>query len=94
MPFDSGIGQNAVAARDEPKLGSARAAQAATTSPALPRYREEWRGASTNECWPERPAALPTNEDIRYAHELRLQLRRRYLARAASPSRAWCIDAD
>ena len=48
--------------------------------------------ASTSD-WPLR-AAVPTSEDIRYASELRLQLRDRYLRRPERPVAPWCVGAD
>ena len=35
-----------------------------------------------------------TMEEVRYAHELRLQLRARLLRDAAPPTRPWCVGAD
>jgi hypothetical protein len=48
--------------------------------------------ASTSD-WPFQ-AAVPTSEDIRYASELRLQLRDRYLRRPERPVGPWCVGAD
>ena len=38
--------------------------------------------------------AFATMEDVRYAHELRLQLRVRLLRDAAPPTQPWCVGAD
>ena len=35
-----------------------------------------------------------TMEEVRYAHELRLQLRARLLRDAAAPTQPWCVGAD
>ena len=62
--------------------------------PTLARQRIECSSASTNECWPALRAAFPTMEELRYASELRLQLRDRYLHRHESPVGPWCVGID
>jgi hypothetical protein len=93
MPFHSQIGQQSVAASDEPTARHTGAVQPATTRSAHERYQEE-RLPSMGDSWPFPPAAFPTDANIRYAHELRLHVRRGYLARPTPPSSPWCVGVD
>jgi len=38
--------------------------------------------------------AFATKEEVRYAHQLRLQLRERFLRRPVLPARPWSVGAD
>ena len=49
--------------------------------------------SSTDHGWPH-SAASPTIEEVRYADELRLRIRQRYLARVAPPVAPWCVGVD
>lgn len=62
--------------------------------PTLARLHRECSTSSMNECWPHRRAALPTIEEIRRAHELRLQLRQRYCGKSTISSTPWCVGID
>jgi hypothetical protein len=66
----------------------------AQSCPDATRQYEEWRAASVHDCWPWDRAALATDEDIRRAHELRLQLRERCQRRSASQVAPWCIGVE
>jgi len=94
MPFDSQVETQGVAAFDRPATHNTSATQTATMSSAIARYSVEECTAGLNECWPFRPAALPTDDDLRYADTLRLQLRQRYLGHPVPQSRAWDIGVD
>jgi len=52
------------------------------------------RRTTTNECCPFPRAVFATVEEIRYASELRLLLRDRYLRRPEPLIGPWCVGAD
>ena len=60
----------------------------------LARPHDEASVASSGECGPFAQAAIATIDDIRYASELRSQLRDRYLGRPEPLIRPWCVGAD
>ena len=91
MPLAIVTVEHAVAINDERYAGATRPT---TTEQTLARHHDECCCASTNECWPFRRAALPTVEEIRYASELRLRLRDRYLSRPEPGATPWCVGAD
>jgi len=62
--------------------------------PGRARQHEEWRAAITNECWPFCQAVLATEAEIRYARELRMQLRQRYPSRPTSEATPWCVGVE
>jgi hypothetical protein len=91
MPFDIITVEHRATANDELHAG---AVQSTASERTLARYHDECCTASTNECWPARRAAFPTIEEIRYASELRLQLRDRYLRRPEPTIGPWCVGVD
>jgi hypothetical protein len=60
----------------------------------LARLHREWTTSSANECWPARRAVLPSIEEIRCAHELRLRLRECYRRQAMASNAPWCVGVD
>ncbi|MET0660675.1 MAG: hypothetical protein ABW110_21220 [Steroidobacteraceae bacterium] len=67
-------------------------------NPALARFAD--RVTRGSDSWVrEVGCALPqpafaTTEEVRYAHELRLQLRARFLNHIATPALPWSVGAD
>jgi hypothetical protein len=92
LEFHIAAAQEVVAANDE--LATCDAGACTIAERTLARLHREWTTSSTNECWPFRRAALPTMEEVRRAHELRLQLRDRYNAEATTSSAPWCVGVD
>jgi len=93
MPLYTATEPEMVAANDEFAC-DAGAQQPTSGDSTFARLHREWCTASTNECWPFRRAALPTVEEIRRAHALRLQVRERYKGQPTTTSERWCVGVE
>ena len=90
MLYDIGA-EHSATVRDQLYAGAVQPTAGERT---LARHHDECCTASTNECWPSRRAAFPTIEELRYASELRVALRDRYLRRPEPLIGPWCVGVD
>jgi hypothetical protein len=92
LGFHTATAEQTAAANDE--VATCETAADTMTEPTLARLHRECSTSSMNECWPHRRAALPTIEEIRRAHELRLQLSARCCGESTTSSTPWCVGTD
>ena len=96
MGIDVDLSKVAIAATccEEQRRDDKAMQRPAMREPAFVRQHELWCTAITHDCWPFTHAVMPTAEDIRYANELRVQLRQRYMRIPRTSPRPWCVDVD